>query len=937
MNPARSERSPSSAAPPPPDLLHLLVDSVDEAALFVLDPAGLVASWNPGAKRIYGHTAAEILARPYSALGADAAGDGSATHLERARAEGRAARQRLLVRGDGARMWTSETCTSLNDPSGRHVGFAVVARDVTDARLAEAGLRESEERLRMALDAAHMGTFDWDIRTGAIAWSPRHEELWGFAAGEFDGTCEAIARRLHPDDRDAITTEVTLRMAERARWSREFRVIWPDGSVHWLAGLGQFQCEDDGAPIRMRGVVVDRTARRLAEEQLRERAVLAALSADVAAVLSRSPDVRSMLHACADAVVRHLGAAFARIWTLNRAADVLELQASAGQYTHLDGPHGRIPMVQLRVGRIAQERSPCLVNDLLSDPGIIDLEWARRERMAAFAGCPLVVEDRLVGVVALFALHPLPESVLAALTSVSDAIAVGIERIRSESLLHSVLNNVNDAIVDVDDQGIIQSFNAAAERLFGYAEAEVLGRNVSILMPEPYRSEHDTCLESYLRTGDAKIIGVGRQLGHRRKDGTTFPGHLTVCESSVDGRRHFTGVVRDLTRQLQLEAQLQQAQKMEALGRLAGGVAHDFNNLLTVILGFGETLREEVPLSDPKRRAVDAIHEAGERASALTRQLLAFSRRTVLQPTLVNLNAIVQETERLLARVIPENIRLVSVLAQDLRTVRADPGQVGQVLVNLVMNARDAMPQGGTVTVETRNADLDEHYCAVHPYASPGRYAVLCVTDTGIGIPREQQARIFEPFYTTKEEGTGTGLGLATVYGIVRQSGGPVEVYSEPGCGASFKVYFPEAGIPGAPARAEGAALRGAPGGSETVLLVEDDPSVRALARMGLEAFGYRVLEAENADQALRIADGHAEPIHLLLTDVVLPGMEGRELAERLCIRRPGLQVLYMSGYTDDAVVRQGLLQEEVAFLQKPYTPATLAARVREVLDARPR
>jgi len=259
------------------------------------------------------------------------------------------------------------------------------------------------------------------------------------------------------------------------------------------------------------------------------------------------------------------------------------------------------------------------------------------------------------------------------------------------------------------------------------------------------------------------------------------------------------------------------------------------------------------------------------------------------------------------------------------------------VLVNLVMNARDAMPQGGTVTVETRNADLDEHYCAVHPYASPGRYAVLCVTDTGIGIPREQQARIFEPFYTTKEEGTGTGLGLATVYGIVRQSGGPVEVYSEPGCGASFKVYFPEAGIPGAPARAEGAALRGAPGGSETVLLVEDDPSVRALARMGLEAFGYRVLEAENADQALRIADGHAEPIHLLLTDVVLPGMGGRELAERLCIRRPGLQVLYMSGYTDDAVVRQGLLQEEVAFLQKPYTPATLAARVREVLDARPR
>jgi CheY-like chemotaxis protein len=375
---------------------------------------------------------------------------------------------------------------------------------------------------------------------------------------------------------------------------------------------------------------------------------------------------------------------------------------------------------------------------------------------------------------------------------------------------------------------------------------------------------------------------------------------------------------------------------MEAVGRLAGGIAHDFNNLLTVITSYSDILLEDLASQDPRRGDVEEIGKAAASAARLTRQLLAFSRQQVLEPRVLDLNASLASADKLLRRLLGEDIELVTAPAPSLGTVKADPGQLEQVIVNLAVNARDAMPEGGKLTLETANADMDDAYVREHPAAKPGSYVVLAVSDTGVGMDEETQRRIFEPFFTTKEAGKGTGLGLATVYGIVKQSGGFIWVYSEPGHGTTFKIYLPRVEEP-VDAETRPVPPLGSLRGTETVLLVEDAAAVRAVIHQTLDRLGYRVLEAPNGEAALHLATKHRGPIHLLLTDVVMPELGGRQLAERLSALRPELRVLYASGYTDDAVVRHGVLKPGIAYLQKPFTPEVLALKVREVLDAPPR
>ena len=419
----------------------------------------------------------------------------------------------------------------------------------------------------------------------------------------------------------------------------------------------------------------------------------------------------------------------------------------------------------------------------------------------------------------------------------------------------------------------------------------------------------------------------------KKKDGTRIRVQLSVrAQREADGRVEFyEAFVRDITNQRQMEAQLSQAQKMEAIGRLAGGVAHDFNNLLTVILSYSDLLLEDLPAGSADRDDVAQIKKAAQGASELTRQLLAFSRQQVLQPKVVDLNMAVSGIERLLARVLREDIQLRCTLAADTGTIRVDPGQLEQVIMNLAVNARDAMPNGGMLTIETANVDMDEWYLAGHPLAKPGRYVMLAVTDTGMGMDAVTQARIFEPFFTTKEVGKGTGLGLATVQGIVQQSGGFIWVYSEPDHGTVFKIYLPRVDEP---VSVDDATVAEDVRGTETILVVEDVAAVRAVTREMLQRYGYTVLDAGDGTTALRVAAEHGGPIHLLLTDVVMPDMSGRDLAERFQAMPAPPKVLFMSGYTDDAVVRHGILRAGIAYLQKPFTPMSLARKVRGVLTA---
>jgi nitrogen-specific signal transduction histidine kinase/ActR/RegA family two-component response regulator len=410
-----------------------------------------------------------------------------------------------------------------------------------------------------------------------------------------------------------------------------------------------------------------------------------------------------------------------------------------------------------------------------------------------------------------------------------------------------------------------------------------------------------------------------------------FPVENNVTFIRLD-REYLLTVVRDITDRKELEDQVRQAQKMEAVGQLAGGVAHDFNNLLTIINGYSDIIQTQLPADNPMRELVREIGRAGERAASLTRQLLAFSRKQVLEPKVLSLNAAVTDMAQMLQRLLGEDIDLNSILEPGLGRIKADPGQIEQLLMNLAVNARDAMPQGGKLIIETSSAELDESCTQTRPELRPGPYVLLSVSDTGTGMDEATKAHIFEPFFTTKGAGKGTGLGLATVHGIVKQSNGHITVTSALRQGTSFKVYLPVVEEVMASAKSH-SGLKPTLNGKETILLAEDEPALRALARHILQMHGYTVLEAGQSDKALRIAEEHRGRIHLLVTDVVMPVMSGRQLAERLVAVRPGLRVLYLSGYTDDAVVRHGVLQAETAFLQKPFTPSSLAAKVREVLD----
>jgi two-component system cell cycle sensor histidine kinase/response regulator CckA len=511
-------------------------------------------------------------------------------------------------------------------------------------------------------------------------------------------------------------------------------------------------------------------------------------------------------------------------------------------------------------------------------------------------------------------------------------LARSVARLRaSEQRYRTLLEGASDAIAVLTLDGVVREVNHRWEELTGLPREQLIGRH----MRDFALARTD---QANLHAFAEAVAATTRQPVPVEIAGPDGSRVLIECSSTrveVGGEPLVLTISRDVTDYRQLEERLHQAQKLEGIGLLAGGVAHDFNNLLTAILGFADIVMKSLEVDHPAYAGLLEIEQAGERAAALTRQLLTFSRKQILDPKVLDINAVIAGVEPMLRRLIFENIDLTVALGPDVGPISMDPTQIEQILVNLAVNAAEAMPTGGKLTIETAHATLDEHYQRRHLPVPAGPYVMLAVSDTGVGMDEATADHVFEPFFTTKGAGKGTGLGLATVYGIVKQSGGDIWVYSEPGLGSTFTIYLPEttARLPRVPPSSGTPAE--SPGGVETILLVEDDFAVRRLARAVLERGGYHVVEARNPREAVRVAEEFIGPVHLLLSDVIMPESEGLPLYERLREARPHLRVLYMSGYANEAVIRRGVLAAGMPFLQKPFTPGVLSRRVREVLDAR--
>ena len=602
---------------------------------------------------------------------------------------------------------------------------------------------------------------------------------------------------------------------------------------------------------------------------------------------------------------------------------------------------------------------------ILSDEVMVVPDAAKDERFRAapmsvgnvrirfYAGAPLITPEGLrLGTLAIMDTRPRPAPPDEEIATLADLAGVVMHELNvqqelalaqnpagaaaeGEAKFRALMESASQAIIAINHKGTIEVVNYKAEELFGYARGEMIGQRLEMLLPERLRQAHVGHRTHYFARPHARPMGIGMDLAGKRKNGREFPVEISLNYVEVGGHSLAISFITDISERLRLEQQLRQSQKMEAIGQLAGGVAHDFNNLLTVIQGYSSMSLEGLDPADALREPLEEIERAAISAAALTRQLLAFSRRQVVRPQILNLNTTLVQVEKMLRRVIGEDVDLILAPGEGVDAIRADPGSIEQILMNLAVNARDAMPNGGQLILETANLCLDKEYAGAHLAVGTGPHAMLAVTDTGMGMSAEVRERLFEPFFTTKPQGQGTGLGLATVYGIVQQMGGSIWVYSEPGKGSTFKILFPVAQA-GDGAEQAAPQVTAAAGGAERILLVEDEPAVRKFVRGMLEKHGYNVIDSVDTEDALRIAADRSVSIDLLLTDVIMPRMNGPALAEQVAALRPGIKVLYMSGYTDRAIRLHDRLGGDANFIQKPFTPASLGQKLRELLRNRP-
>jgi two-component system cell cycle sensor histidine kinase/response regulator CckA len=775
---------------------------------------------------------------------------------------------------------------------GKLAGAVVTFHDITERKRSEIALRESEMRQRAVFEAAPDALITMDHEGNVIEFNPAAVRILGFSREEVLG--KPLADLIVPPelrDRHRRGLARYLATGEGTILGRrlELPALRKDGEVI-SAELTITRGNVEGPPI-FTGFLRDITELKRAEKEIRRSEERFRRLFDSNTIGIAIADISGGILETNDAYLDMLG------YTRE------EHLAGKFRWDDLTPPEHRgrdqVAVEQLQLTGVARPWEKELIRkDGSRVPVLIGVAMLQ----ASEGSCIAYIVD------------------LSQQRQSSEALRRSEERYR-------LLFHINPQPMWVFDEKTFAflAVNEAACRHYGYSEDEFLGMTIREIRP----AEEVSALLGRLADDEKTNQDAGIRR-HRTKEGNVIEVEITSHPLLFDGREAQLVLAADMTARRQLELQLRQSQKMEAVGQLAGGVAHDFNNLLTVILGYSDLLATEVGEKSPLMESIDEIRKSGERAASLTRQLLAFSRRQVLEPKVLEVNALVSNLEKMLHRLIGEDMNLVTLLDPAVGRVYADAGQIEQVILNLAVNSRDAMPKGGRLTIETSNVDLDDAYAREHVSVRPGRYVMLAVTDTGTGMSAETKSHMFEPFFTTKGQGKGTGLGLATVYGIVKQSGGYIWVYSELDRGTTFKVYLPR--VDAKPEVRAATPVKSSIRGTETILLVEDDQAVRALTRRLLEEKGYKVLEASGSQAAIAIAESAEQPIDLLLTDVVMPEMGGSDLASRLVTLRPGIKVLYMSGYTDDAVVRHGLVAEGATFLQKPFTPERLAQKVSETL-----
>jgi PAS domain S-box-containing protein len=822
---------------------------------------------------------------------------------------------------------------------GKPTGLRGIIVDISDRV-------QAEERFRLAAQVTADLIYEWDVKTDALRWFGNFDEALGYEPGEIPRTLEAWIQLIHPEDLDRMKDSVERHRTSTEAIREEYRVRRKDG--HWLYWMdrGTPVLDEYQRPIKWIGGCTDITERKHSE-------AIQAVLYRISNAVHTTQDLNELFNEIRRELSTVLNTDNFFIALYDKDGDTFSLPYFKDERDEFQ----KYPAGKTLTAYVVRHDKALLVTNedikKLEVTGEVDRVGSPSK---IWLGVPLKVGQEIIGALVVQSYtdeHAYDETDRELLQFVSNQIGISIERKRAEEALKAsderyriITNQTGQLIYDYDIRTGCIEWAGAIGAVTGFTLKEFQkvdnDRWKSMIHPE----DRERTLNYF---DEAQRTTKKYQMEYRFQ--TKNGGYINILDEGVflsneDGRIvRLLGTMKDVTdckraeQALQeSEEQLRQSQKMEAVGRLAGGIAHDLNNLLTGVTGYGDLLANKIPESSSLRKYVVEIQHAAQRAAALIGQLLAFSRKQILQPKVISLNETVGRMEDMLQRVISEDVELITFLSPNLGSVRADPGQIEQVIMNLAVNARDAMPRGGKLTIETANVTLDETYAKKHPEAQPGSYVMLSVSDTGEGMDKETQRRIYEPFFTTKEVGKGTGLGLSTIYGIVKQSGGTIWLYSEPRHGTIFKIYLPridrEESL-SCPISSEGKSEEKIAQPTETILVVEDEDIVRKLAEEILQKCGYTVLSAADGKEALSLCEEHTGSIDLLLTDIIMPGMNGCQLAKRLSHQWPEIRVLYISGYTDDLVVRHGELDPGTEFLQKPFTSKILTTKIRRILDLR--